>query len=204
MRAIGRSPECRVAGCQGLGISPRPILALSSGVWQNPQIPAGSADVLQDMLDTRLLIAGAVVFWLATALLAFISGRLQGRRGKGWMLICALLGPVAMLWALVPRRRPASSDASPPPRRQYSDEDFFKRPQPFSHELRELRSQGRLDEAADLMVVLLEEVESKARRLKRQVPIWYYQQLAGVYRKQGKASKERKIAHRAERQGHRL
>lgn len=143
-------------------------------------------------LDWTWIVAGAVVVWLACAMLSYVNCRLQGRPKGRWLLVSLLLGPLGLVVSLIPPRS-GKAKGTPQPAKTYQDEDFFKRTPPFAFEIRTLKQEGRLEEAAELLHILMEEVERKARRLQRPIPVWYYEQLASVYRKQGKAGKAEKV-----------
>ncbi len=146
-------------------------------------------------LDWTWVAVGGAIAWMACALLSFVNGLLQGRSKGRWLLISLLMGPLGLIVSLFPPRQKKAANPSNPPKK-YKDEDFFKRTPPFAFEIRELKNAGRLEEAVDLLQILIEEVERKARRLGRPIPVWYYEQLASVYRKQGKSGKADKILER--------
>ncbi|HSR52943.1 MAG TPA: hypothetical protein VLV83_19145 [Acidobacteriota bacterium] len=118
-----------------------------------------------------------------------------------WLAASLLLGPFALLLSpflqgrgytvsLLQRAQPRPSRPVP------SDEKILHGPPLFVPEIRQLQSEGKLDEAADMLVVLIDTVEEKARRHGTGVPHWYYEQLARIYRKQEKTKAEIKVLKR--------
>lgn len=146
------------------------------------------------MQDWTLIALFVALIWLVTAGLALINAGMQGRSRVRWLFIGVVLGPIALIASLVP---PKSSPAKTTrPAKRYSAEDLFGRNPPFSFEIRQLKKQGRLEEAAEMLAVLVDEAEAAARRTNRSVPPWPYQQLASVRRRQKNPAAERKILER--------
>ena len=61
---------------------------------------------------------------------------------------------------------------------------------------RQLRQKGQLQEAADLLQVLIDVAEETARRSRSDVPFWYYEELARTWRTQKDARREKKALER--------
>ncbi len=147
------------------------------------------------MTDTSLIIFFIALFWLVSAALAFVSGALQGRPRVRWAWISLISGPFGLVLALFPHGEPENKH-SQRSRKEYADEDFFKSTPPLSYEVRQLKRTGRYDEAAEMLEILVDEVERRASRSMRPMPAWYHQQLASVYKALGKTQQEIKILHR--------
>jgi len=154
--------------------------------------------------ETTLLIG---FLWLVCSLLSFVNGLIRHLHTLQWLAISILLGPLALLAGLFlygrgPKvslfaRRPAKIDGKPDPK---IIGDLFQGKPLYSNEVRELKRQGRWDEAVELLVMLVDASEEKARQQKRGVPPWYYEQLAVIHRRQGKAGAEIQILERFARQ----
>jgi hypothetical protein len=95
-------------------------------------------------------------------------------------------GPHVSLFARAPAASPAIS-ARPL--------DPLARPA-FGRELAVLRRQGRIDEAIEMLLVLVDTVEEKARAQGRPVPHWYYEQLANLYHRRRRPKDELRILRR--------
>ena len=63
-------------------------------------------------------------------------------------------------------------------------------------EVRQLRQKGQLQEAADLLQVLIDVAEETARRSRFDVPFWYYEELARIWRTQKDSKREKKVLQR--------
>jgi hypothetical protein len=147
------------------------------------------------------------ILWLICSLLSFINGLIRRLHTLQWLAISLLLGPLALLVGLFlygrgPKeslfaKRPAEG-AGKPDRKIMGD--LFQGKPLYSNEVRELKRLGRWDEAVDLLGVLVDGAEEKAREQKRGVPPWYYEQLAVIYRRQGKGDEEIEILERFARQ----
>ena len=68
--------------------------------------------------------------------------------------------------------------------------------------VKELKRQGKLDEAEALILRLIKAVEEEAKAEKWVVAPWYYEQLAIIYRKQKDYTKELGILQRFASQKH--
>jgi hypothetical protein len=147
---------------------------------------------------TDLFVIGALA-WMAFALLSFVNGLLRGLHTWQWLALSIIFGPFALVTGLFlpgrgPRvslfaRRPATPAISP------KTVDPLARPA-FGRELAALRRQGQIDEAIELLLVLVDAVEEKARAEGRRVPHWYYEQLANLYRRRRRLKDEIAILQR--------
>src|SRR5262245_61246585 len=153
-----------------------------------------------DFLGGTELVLFAALVWVCCALLSFVNGFLRGLHTWQWLALSIAFGPLALVTSLFlhgrgPRvslfaRAPAAS--SPTSARPL---DPLARPA-FSRELADLRRQGRLDEAIEMLLVLVDTVEEKARAQARPVPHWYYEQLANLYHRRRRPKDELKILRR--------
>jgi hypothetical protein len=147
----------------------------------------------------ELVVLGALV-WVCCALLSFVNGFLRGLHTWQWLALSAAFGPLALVTSLFlhgrgPRvslfaREPAASPAI-----SARPLDPLARPA-FGRELADLRRQGRIDEAIEMLLVLVDTVEEKARAQARPVPHWYYEQLANLYHRRRRPKDELKILRR--------
>lgn len=153
---------------------------------------------MTDYLGWNLLL----VVWMAGAALSILMGLVRRFHWLQWLAASFLLGPIALLISpflhgrgftvsLLAREEP-SGPARPIP----SDEKILHGPPLFVPEIRQLKKEGKLEEAADMLLVLIDTIEEKARRHQTGVPHWYYEQLARIYRKQGNTKAEIKILNR--------
>jgi hypothetical protein len=151
--------------------------------------------------ETNLeLIAAAVLIWFAAGALAFIRGYLKALPTLRWILVCLIFGPFALILGFVLTRRAPQTEAPRPARRRRLDDikslDPFKGKPLFSDDIRDLKREGRLNEAVELLELIIEAIEERARSARRSVPAWYYEQLAVIYRRQGKLEAEGEILKR--------
>ena len=164
---------------------------------------ARTRSVVTMSLNWSLSFPIIVLAWLALALTAFICGYSRGRPAGRWIVWCLALPPVALILGFFPPRTEAPAGKPSGPVKKYKDEDFFKNTPPLSYEVRLLKSEGRLDEAAEILNVMLDEVELKSQRLRRPVPIWYYRQLVSIHRRRNRSDLEKKVLKRFSRFGDR-
>jgi len=70
----------------------------------------------------------------------------------------------------------------------------------YVEDVKELKRQGRIQEAEDLLLRLINAVEAEAKEMNWGVAPWYYEQLAIIYRKQKRYEDEVAILERYEKQ----
>ncbi|HXV64171.1 MAG TPA: hypothetical protein VEK15_25955 [Vicinamibacteria bacterium] len=158
--------------------------------------------------DIALTLA---VTWVAAAGLAFVSGLIRRFHVWQWLALSLVLGPFALLLAIVLTGRgyqtslfakPSQTDATPAPRIPSDDELLSGEKTAFKNEIVAMTQSGQLDEAERMLETLIDVVEEKARKQDRGVPHWYYEQLATVYRKRGNRKAELRTLERWARLPH--
>ncbi|HYK90972.1 MAG TPA: hypothetical protein VE398_19525 [Acidobacteriota bacterium] len=157
---------------------------------------------MDTFVSTKEFYLLCTVLWLACALLSFVNGLIRRLHTYQWLAISLLFGPIALLIGMFllgrgPRVSLFSredSDSSTHSKRNIGD-PFTGKPL-YSDEVRELKRQGRLREAADLLTMLIDLIEEKGKKEGRDVPRWYYEQLASIQRREGKSSAEEKTLER--------
>ncbi len=115
-----------------------------------------------------------------------------------WLLAAFLVAPLALIGCCLPRKWLFPLGLTPeepkhrgpalkiPPEKLLAGKALVG-------EVRQLRQKGQLQEAADLLEVLIDVAEETSRRSRSDIPFWYYEELGRIRRTQKDSKREKKV-----------